>query len=151
MDTSRALRRLCKELADITNDPPPMCSAGPVDDDMFTWKGSISGPIGSPYEGGVFFLNIEFPGNYPFVPPQIYFTTPIYHPNVSQRGYICLNMFRSQWSPIMTVSKVLLFISSILCDPNPNDAFVPSIARMYLKDRDTYVSMARAWTKKYAM
>ena len=151
LDPSIALRRLRRELTDITNDPPPMCSAGPVDDDMFTWKGTIMGPADSPYEGGVFCLNIQFPRNYPFRPPLIYFTTPIYHPNINRKGYICLDIFRSQWSPIMTISKLLLSISSMLCDPNPNDAFVPSIARMYLKDRATYDTTARAWTKKYAM
>ncbi|XP_053519728.1 ubiquitin-conjugating enzyme E2 D2-like [Artibeus jamaicensis] len=151
MDTSTALRRLHKELTDINNDPPPMCSTGPVDDYMFTWKWTIRGPADNPYKGGVFCLNIQFPPHYPFMPQQIYFTTPICHPNINQRGYICLDIFRSQWSPIMTVSKVLLSISSMLCDPNSNDAFVPSIARMYLKDKDTCVSMARSWTKKYAM
>ncbi|KAM5290665.1 ubiquitin-conjugating enzyme E2-17 kDa-like [Glossophaga mutica] len=118
---------------------------------MFKWKGAIMGPADSPYEGGVFCLNIQFPGNYPFRPPQIYFTTPIYHPNINRRGYICLDILKSQWSPALTISKLLLSISSMLCDPNPDDALVPSIARMYLTDRDNYNTMARAWTRKYAM
>ncbi|KAM5290451.1 ubiquitin-conjugating enzyme E2 D3-like [Glossophaga mutica] len=136
---------------DITKDPPPMCSAGPVDDDMFIWKGVIMGSDDSPYEGGVFSLNIHFPCEYPFHPPWVYFTTRIYHPNIDRRGNICLDILKTQWSPALTTSKVLLSISSILCDPNPDDALVPSIARMYLKDRDTYNAMARAWTRKYAM
>ncbi|XP_053773738.2 ubiquitin-conjugating enzyme E2 D2B-like [Desmodus rotundus] len=149
-DISTALRRLHKELTDITNDPPPMCFAGPVDHSMFTWKGTIMGPADSPYEGGLFRLNIQFPPNYPFRPPLIYFTTPIYHPNSNRRGYICVDILRSQWSPILTISKLLLSITSMLCDPNPNDPFVPSIGRMYLQDRDAFDTMARAWTKKYA-
>ncbi|XP_045703437.1 ubiquitin-conjugating enzyme E2-17 kDa-like [Phyllostomus hastatus] len=128
-----------------------MCSAGPVDDDMFTWRGAIMGPPNSPYEGGVFSLNIQFPYDYPFQPPWIYFTTRIYHPNIDRRGNICLDILKSQWSPALTISKLLLSICSMLCDPNPDDALVPSIARMYLRDRDTYNAMARAWTKKYAM
>ncbi|XP_036917764.1 ubiquitin-conjugating enzyme E2 D3-like [Sturnira hondurensis] len=128
-----------------------MCSAGPVDDDMFTWIGAVMGHDGSPYEGGIFSLSIHFPCNYPFKPPQIYFITPIYHPNINKRGKICLDILKSQWSPALTISKVLLYISSILYDPNPNDAVVPSIGRMYLKDRDAYNSTARDWTRKYAM
>ncbi|XP_054422567.1 ubiquitin-conjugating enzyme E2-17 kDa-like [Pteronotus mesoamericanus] len=151
MNQFRALKRLHKELMDINKDPPPLCSAGPVGEDIFKWKGAIMGPEDSPYEGGVFSLNIHFSCDYPFRPPRIYFTTRIYHPNISRRGSICLDILGSQWTPAVTISKVLISISSILSDPNPDDPLVPSIARMYLKDRDTYNTMARAWTRKYAM
>ena len=35
-----------------------------------------------------------------------------------------------QWSPALTISKVLLSISSLLTDPNPNDPLVPEIAQV---------------------
>ena len=56
--------------------------------------------------GGVFFLNIHFPTDYPFKPPKFAFTTRIYHPNINSNGAICLDILRSQWSPALTVSKV---------------------------------------------
>ncbi|XP_045703478.1 ubiquitin-conjugating enzyme E2-17 kDa-like [Phyllostomus hastatus] len=139
------------ELMDITMDPPPMCSAGPMDDDMFTWRGAIMGPPNSPYEGGTFSLSIQFPYDYPFHPPWIYFTTQIYHPNIDRRGHIHVDILKSQWSPALTISKLLLSISSMLCNPNLNYTLVPSIARMYLNDRNKYNTMAQAWTRKYAM
>ena len=151
MDASTALKRLEKELMDITKDPPPMCSAGPMDDDMFIWRGIIMGPPDSPYEGGVFSLNIYFSGDYPFYPPWIYFTTRIYHPNIDKRGNIHEDVLKSQWSPALTISTVLLSISSMLCDPNLDYTLVPSIARMYLRNRDKYNTIAQAWTRKYAM
>ena len=72
----------------------------------YTLQATILGPSESPYEGGVFFLNIHFPTDYPFKPPKFAFTTRIYHPNINSNGAICLDILRSQWSPALTVSKV---------------------------------------------
>lgn len=63
----------------------------------------------SPYQGGVFFLTIHFPTDYPFKPPKVAFTTRIYHPNINSNGSICLDILRSQWSPALTISKGKLF------------------------------------------
>lgn len=63
------------------------------------------GPPDSPYQGGVFFLTIHFPTDYPFKPPKVAFTTRIYHPNINSNGSICLDILRSQWSPALTISK----------------------------------------------
>ncbi|KAM7154461.1 ubiquitin-conjugating enzyme E2 D3 isoform 1-T1 [Molossus nigricans] len=139
------------ELSDLARDPPAQCSAGPVGDDMFHWQATIMGPNDSPYQGGVFFLTIHFPTDYPFKPPKVAFTTRIYHPNINSNGSICLDILRSQWSPALTISKVLLSICSLLCDPNPDDPLVPEIARIYKTDRDKYNRLAREWTEKYAM
>ncbi|KAF4686674.1 hypothetical protein FOZ63_025374, partial [Perkinsus olseni] len=146
-----ALRRINKELQDLSRDPPANCSAGPIGDDMFHWQATIMGPKDSPYEGGVFFLNITFPSDYPFKPPKCHFTTKIYHCNISANGSICLDILKDQWSPALTISKVLLSISSLLTDPNPNDPFVPEIAHMYKSDRTKHDAIAREWTQKYAI
>ncbi|PKK22024.1 ubiquitin-conjugating enzyme E2D 1, transcript variant X1 [Columba livia] len=90
----------------------------------------------SAYQGGVFFLTVHFPTDYPFKPPKIAFTTKIYHPNINSNGSICLDILRSQWSPALTVSKVLLSICSLLCDPNPDDPLVPDIAQIYKSDKE---------------
>jgi ubiquitin-conjugating enzyme E2 D/E len=71
-------------------------------------QATIMGPPDSPYQGGVFFLTIHFPTDYPFKPPKVAFTTRIYHPNINSNGSICLDILRSQWSPALTISKVLL-------------------------------------------
>ncbi|CAK1366933.1 unnamed protein product [Cercospora beticola] len=100
-----ALKRINKELTDLGRDPPSSCSAGPIGDDLFHWQATIMGPGDSPYSGGVFFLAIHFPTDYPFKPPKVNFTTRIYHPNINSNGSICLDILRDQWSPALTISK----------------------------------------------
>ncbi len=145
-----SLQRIKKEHQILMNDPPANCSAGPIADDMFKWQATLLGPTESPYENGVFFLEINFPQEYPYKPPRIHFTTKIYHPNINSAGGICLDILKDQWSPALTISKVLLSICSLLTDPNPDDPLVPSIADLYMRDKEQYVIKARAWTLQYA-
>ena len=142
--------RIKKELQLFTKDPPTNCSAGPLDDDMYHWQATIMGPSDSPYQGGVFYLDIYFPQDYPYKPPKIKFNTKIYHPNINSSGGICLDILKDQWSPALTISKVLLSICSLLTDPNPDDPLVPSIAELYIHNREEYKMQARAYTLQFA-
>lgn len=144
-------KRIVRELADLRNDPPLNCSAGPIDEsDIFNWEGIMFGPADSPYTGGVFKVNIQFPIDYPFKPPRIVFTTKIYHPNINAHGFICLDILKQNWSPALTISKVLLSVLSMLTDPNPKDPLMPDIAHQYTTDRAAYEITAREWTQLYA-
>ena len=146
-----AINRIQKELNNIQKDPPLNCSAGPTDDNMFFWQATIMGPSESPYEGGIFFLNIHFPSDYPFKPPKVTFKTKVFHPNISGSGAICLDILKDQWSPALTISKVLLSICSLLTDPNPDDPLVPDIANLYNKNIDEFNNKAKEYTQIYGM
>ena len=146
-----SLSRINKELKSLAEDPPSNCSAGPVGSDIYHWQGTIMGPSDSPYSGGVFFLDILFPADYPFKAPKIKFTTKIYHCNINSNGSICLDILKGQWSPALTISKVLLSICSLLTDCNPSDPLVPEIAKLYNTNRSKHDENARLWTQKYAM
>lgn len=117
-------KRIQKELAEITLDPPPNCSAGPKGENFYEWVSTILGPPGSVYEGGVFFLDIHFSPEYPFKPPKVTFRTRIYHCNINSQGVICLDILKDNWSPALTISKVLLSICSLLTDCNPGMFFL---------------------------
>ena len=83
-----SIRRISKELSDLIREPLQNCSAYPIDNhNLFTWKASFKGPSDTPYENGIFHLNIVFPENYPFQPPKVKFITKIYHCN--QLGFMC--------------------------------------------------------------
>lgn len=146
------LRRIQKELKELQREPPANVSAGPENEsDMFRWKAMIVGPDDSPYSEGLFLLRIQFPSEYPFKPPRLQFVTKIYHPNINANGGICLDILKDQWSPALTIGKVLLSICSLLTDPNPDDPLVPDIARQYNNNRKRFNQTAREHTEKYAI
>lgn len=142
--------RLNKELKEMKKDDIPNISAGPINNNLFEWEAVILGQLGTPYEGGIFKLNISIPSNYPFKPPIIIFTTKIYHPNINNAGNICLDILKNQWSPALTISKILLSICSLLSDPNPNDPLVPEIANILKNNPELYFKTAKEWTAIYA-
>jgi ubiquitin-conjugating enzyme E2 D len=144
-------KRIVKELKELEQDPPAGCSAGPESDgDIYKWTATLLGPDDTPYAGGVFNLAIQFPTDYPFKPPKIAFTTKVYHPNINAQGGICLDILKDQWSPALSISKVLLSISSLLDEANPKDPLVPEIARLYETNRAEFNRVAREWTLQYA-
>eukprot|EP00930_Biecheleria_cincta_P103982 TRINITY_DN96107_c0_g1_i1.p1 TRINITY_DN96107_c0_g1~~TRINITY_DN96107_c0_g1_i1.p1 ORF type:complete len:283 (+),score=26.04 TRINITY_DN96107_c0_g1_i1:95-850(+) len=119
--------------------------------DWFHWQGTILGDPSTPYAGGVFTVDIHFPSDYPFKPPRNRFVTKIYSCNIDERGAHCLDIDKGQWSPALTVWKLLLSLRSMLSDPNPYDPLVPEIAIEYLRDREKHDRNVREWVAMYAM
>lgn len=157
-----AMRRLKKDLKTLQSDGLPNISAAPVTTkrvgpkgdvivkDMFHWKAVIIGPSDTPYEGGKFHLDVNFPREYPFKPPTIKFDTKIYHVNISDSGSICLDILKTKWSPALDMQKVLLSLSSLLSEPNPSDPLNTAVVNVYRTSPELFISTAQAWTKKYA-
>ncbi|XP_052481845.1 constitutive photomorphogenesis protein 10-like isoform X2 [Gossypium raimondii] len=122
------------------------------DQDMFIWKAIMRGHPDSPYKGGKFELSIHFPPKYPFNPPKVAFGTKIFHPNIGRNdGSIHIDILKDNWTPALTIPKVLLSIYAILRDPLLDKTLEENIANMYKTDRSQYEKDARNWTKKYAM
>eukprot|EP01083_Nonionella_stella_P160905 526378_1 len=145
-----ALRRITRELRDLEQDPVANCSAGPAADDLFKWTGLIMGPKDTPYEDGLFFLDIVFPQDYPFKPPKVKFTTYIYHCGINDKGGNMLDILKDNWSPALTISKLLLSLCSLLTDPNPDDPLVPEIAKLYRTNRQLHDRKANEEAHKHA-
>jgi ubiquitin-protein ligase len=112
---SLSANRIQRELAEMTTDPPPNVSAGPKGDNLYQWAAAIAGPSNSPYEGGIFFIDILFPQDYPFQPPQFTYRTKIYHCNINQNGKLSLEKAITKWSPSLTIHKLLTSLCSLLC------------------------------------
>ncbi|XP_022218933.2 ubiquitin-conjugating enzyme E2 5A-like [Drosophila obscura] len=137
-------------MAEITANPTDGCQVEIVEDDIKHWLATILGPTGTPYEGGQFELDFFFPEEYPHVPPEVAFRTKIYHCNVSTFGSICMDILADNWSPVLTVEKLLLSIMSLMSDANPDDPMDLEMAQLYKSNREHYDQNARYWTMRYA-
>ena len=89
-DKHSVSKRLQQELLSLMMSGEKGVSAFPDGDNLFKWIGTISGPIGTVYEGLEYRLILEFPNGYPIVAPRVKFETFCFHPNVDENGNICL-------------------------------------------------------------
>ena len=154
MSAQRA-SRLKKELERLRRDPPHGVTCWPKDDGRVDClQAQLLGAEGTPYEGGVFSLDIRIPERYPFLPPQVQFATPIYHPNVDTAGRICLDVLKSQpqgsWKPAHNLSTILTSIQLLLSEPNPDDGLMADISHEYKHNRPQFLEKARLWVKTHA-
>ncbi len=114
------------------------------------WNAILEGPKETPFEGGSFALSMEFPADYPIRPPTVKFVTPVYHPNVTKDGGICLNLLKEDWKPLITVPALLSSIRLLLQTPNMEEALNMEVVEEYRKDPKSWEATAREWTTKYA-
>eukprot|EP00823_Brevimastigomonas_motovehiculus_P008021 TRINITY_DN725_c0_g1_i1.p1 TRINITY_DN725_c0_g1~~TRINITY_DN725_c0_g1_i1.p1 ORF type:complete len:150 (-),score=32.59 TRINITY_DN725_c0_g1_i1:139-588(-) len=145
-------KRLKRDLEDLAKLKSANFSAGPVNPerDLSEWKASFMGPQKSPYSHGVFCLDIQFPKDYPFKAPQVKFITKIYHPNINEKGEFHLDILGREWSPAITIPKLMDAVFSLLEKPNASDAAVKEIAEQYNTNKKAFENTAAEWTLKYA-
>ncbi|KAJ9476530.1 Ubiquitin-conjugating enzyme E2-16 kDa [Pseudozyma hubeiensis] len=144
-------KRIGKELADLTKEPIAGIAVEPKEDNIYKWVAKLQGPAKSPYAGGTFLVDMDFPIEYPFKSPKVKFNTRIYHPNIDEGGNLCVGILKSEaWKPSTKAVTILLSILQLLEEPNPDDALVASIAELYNTDKAKFDKTAQEYTKKYA-
>ncbi|KAG2368953.1 ubiquitin-conjugating enzyme/RWD-like protein [Suillus spraguei] len=126
LSNAMTVKRIHREVADTKKEDLGSITLAPSTDNLFHWTGTIPGPQGSPYEGGVFNINIQLANDYPFSAPKVTFVTRIYHMNISDKGNICIDILKQNWSPALSLFKVMLSLSSLLTDPNPRKYYFQS-------------------------
>ncbi|NWU11760.1 UBE2T enzyme, partial [Cephalopterus ornatus] len=146
--------RLQRELALLAAEPPPGIScwhSGPRADRL---RAQILGGADTPYEKGIFNLEIIVPERYPFEPPKIRFLTPIYHPNIDSAGRICLDVLKlppkGAWRPSLSISTLLSSIQLLMAEPNPDDPLMADISSEYKYNKQLFLLRAREWTERHA-
>ncbi|CAF1107057.1 unnamed protein product [Rotaria sp. Silwood1] len=143
--------RMKNELATLKRNPTPGVCIRPVTDgDLHHYHASIDGPPDTPYEGGIFILDVNLSDDYPYKPPKVVFTTRMFHPNIYPDGQICLDILGSQWAEALSLESVLISISVLLADPNIEEPANPEAAHYYREDPEQYNRIVRQYVQQYA-
>jgi len=147
--------RLKRELQMLSTEPPPGITCWQTEGQMDDLRAQIVGGADTPYEGGVFSLEIKVPERYPFEPPKMRFLTPIYHPNIDNAGRICHDALKlppkGAWKPSLNISTVLTSIQLLMNEPNPDDPLMADISSEFKYNKQIYLEKARKWTEKHAI
>jgi ubiquitin-conjugating enzyme E2 L3 len=146
-----ATRRLQKELGDIRKAGLKSFRDIVVDEqNILQWQGLLV-PDAPPFAKGAFKIDIQFPAEYPFKPPKISFKTRIYHPNVDEKGQVCLPIVAAEnWKPATKTDQVIQSLVSLINEPEPDHPLRGDLAEEYLKDRKKFMKNAEDHTKKYS-
>ena len=107
-------KRLKKEILRLDKSCPKGISVKPHEDNFRYFDIEIDGPPETPYEGGVFQIELFLTKEYPMKPPKCRFLTRIYHPNVDKIGRICLDVLKDKWTPALTISRLCLSIQVLM-------------------------------------
>ncbi|KAM3956634.1 ubiquitin-conjugating enzyme E2 T [Aphomia sociella] len=156
MSSAARTARLAREVKNFETRPPWGITCTPEKEDNYNvLKVSLLGPKGSPYENGTFKLIITIPEKYPFEPPLVKFTTPVYHPNIDKGGRICMDMLKmppkGAWLPTITLESLLVSLQTLLANPNPDDPLMMDVANEYKYNIQEYLENARKHTEKHAV
>ncbi|KAK8802871.1 hypothetical protein JH06_2107 [Blastocystis sp. subtype 4] len=141
--STKARKRILSDYKYYSKNKPNGITCRIHEDNMLIWDACIIGPEDTPWEGGTFFLRIEFSEQYPEVVPSIKFVNHLFHPNIYNDGKICLDILQNRWTPQYNIVHVLLSIQSLLNDPNPSSPANQAASRVYSTDKALYNKTVR--------
>jgi len=146
LDEKAFQKRLLFELNQVRREAPTFRPCG----DLTEWIGYIMGT--GPYEGGIFVFRIKIPRTYPFTPPIVEALTPIFHPNISESGKVCLDVFQKKWLTSMSLVDVINSLRLIFNIElaNPDNYFNFRAATTLKRSKQEFIKIAQEWTKKFA-
>ena len=99
-------------------------AAGPINKDYYHWKACFIGPRNTPYEGGLFYIEIKFNSNYPDSGPEdVQMRTKTYHPNIDKdSGHIC-DTYWTSWKNTNNIVGIVNTVFDLLSEENPGNGY----------------------------
>ncbi|CAG9310517.1 unnamed protein product [Blepharisma stoltei] len=151
MEILVALERLLSEFLSLKNsDADNHVIVHMLNNDVFHWYGAILGPESTPYEGGYFLYHIEFPQDYPSSPPDFYFITPMFHPNIRSDGRVCCEVFTTErWQSTISVRAIFSYIIGLLNEPRPQAGYIGEATELCETNKAAYNQKVREYTDNY--
>ena len=112
---------------------------------LLKWECGIPGIAGTPWEGGVYRLLMDFADEYPAKPPKCKFAPVIFHPNIYPSGTVCLSILNEDedWKPSLTIKHILLGIQELLNNPNASSPAQAEPYQLYTRQREDYEKRIR--------
>ncbi|OAG29080.1 ubiquitin-conjugating enzyme E2 I [Nematocida displodere] len=110
---------------------------------LFAWECSIPGPEDSPFQGHTLHLLVDFYQDYPASPPNVRFTSNVFHPNIYSDGFVCLDVLSSEWRPSMNIKSILLALYDLISSPNTESPANNEAATVYASNPSTYIRKAK--------
>jgi ubiquitin-conjugating enzyme E2 S len=147
----KVIRDLARELKNLDDSPPEDIKVHVNEENFSNVTADIEGPLGTPYEGGVFRMKLILSNDFPQTPPKGYFVTRIFHPNIAKNGEICVNTLKKDWKPTLGLRHVLLVVRCLLIEPFPESALNEEAGKMLMEDYEGYAKHARLMTSIHAM
>ena len=112
----------------------------------------LEGPKATPYESGKFRVKLLIPNDFPNVAPKGIFITKIFHPNISEKGEICVNTLKKDWNPRQwSLYNLFEVIKCLLIVPFPQSALNEEAGKIFMENYEEYFKIAQMYTKIYAM
>jgi len=143
---------MAKEVRALATSPPEGIKYVETDADQLTEiHAEISGPTGTPYEGGSFRLKLVLGSDFPSAPPRGFFLTKIFHPNIAANGDICVNTLKRDWTSETSLSHVLAVIRCLLIVPFPESSLNDEAGKLFMTCYDEYAARARLFTELHSI
>lgn len=150
--SAQIIRVLWRQQQELLKKSPDCVKPIINSEDPLDIQADIEGPKGTPYEGGIFRVKLFIPGSFPQTAPKGFFLTKIYHPNVSEKGEICVNTLKRDWNPRQwSLYNLFEVIKCLLIVPFPESSLNEEAGKIFMENYEEYCNIAKIYTNVHAM
>ena len=148
---ARIIKILWRQQQELLKKSPDCVTPIINDEDPIDIQADIEGPEGTPYEAGIFRVKLFIPSEFPQLAPKGVFMTKIFHPNVSEKGEICVNTLKRDWNPKQwSLYNLFEVIKCLLIVPFPQSSLNEEAGKMFMDNYDEYFRVAKMLTEIHA-